>query len=107
MTFWGFDVIKSLRRLTRFSNLDEIARFAIDIIEAWNALSRDVFLSRQTLTTTLASGNNSVSHKLGYVPTGYIVVSASAAIATYLVSKTATELIINSSGAANVTLEVY
>ena len=99
--------MKALRRLTNMASLDEVSRFAVDIIEAWNALAKDRWFSRQTITTTLASGSNTIPHALGYEPTGYITVSASAAITTYIVSKSATNLIINSSGAATVTLEVY
>ena len=100
-------MIKALRRLSSLTSLDEVSRFAIDIIEAWNNLTRDPLLSRRQIVTTLAAGNNTIAHSLGYAPTGYILTSKSAAITDYLVSKNTNQIVIYSSGAATVTVEVF
>jgi len=99
--------VKALRKLTRLASLDEVSRFAMDIIEAWNILSRDKLLNRQTIVATVASGNNVITHSLGYEPSGYIIVSKSAALSDYLVSKSPTQITINASASATITLEVF
>lgn len=100
-------MIKAIRKLTSLASIDEVSRFATDIIEAWNTLAKDRWLNRQTITVTLESGNNQIGHALGYEPMGYIIVSRSAAISHYLVSKSSTQITINVSAAVMVTLEVY
>jgi hypothetical protein len=99
-------VIKPLRRLTQIKSLDDVSRFAADIIEAWNGLAKDPFLSRQRISVAMRVGNNTITHALGYEPTGYITLAASGLTTTFLVSKSSTNVVIYSSAAVTLTIEV-
>lgn len=55
----------------------------------------------EVVSTTLATGNNTVSHRLGRVPTGAILVAGDAAESVVLVSGTATTAVVVASGAVS------
>jgi hypothetical protein len=100
-------MIKVLRKLANATSFSDVSRFCIDVAEAWNALARDRFLSRTTITTQVLAGSNTIPHTLGYEPSGYIIAAKSAAVSDYLISKSIDTITINASAPATITLEVF
>lgn len=89
----------------------EVNQLQSNILTAFASLSNQVVNTPsdgQFLTDLdFLTGDNTTQHKLGVSPTGYIVISQSAAANFYLVSKTSNTITLNASAPATVSIFVF
>lgn len=62
-----------------------------------------VFVNNQALQT----GNNTIIHSLGSIPTNYLITNSNAEVTTYLISATSNSLTLHASADATVNLFVF
>lgn len=88
----------------------EINQLQSNLINALTALSNQVVNAPSNgkfLNAALTSGNNTVTHNMGSVPNGYIIVSQDAAASIYQVAKNAATITLNSSAPVNISLFTF
>jgi hypothetical protein len=86
-------------------DLDRVQRNVSDFTR--QVAEKEIVDGRHIADVVLASGNNTITHKLGRKPVGWLVARKTAAADIYEVSADADRLVLNASAGVTITLWIY